>query len=163
MAVERHNYVTHDEVVNSYEFKLMKRILLREFPWIKDVVVPTDEEINEYNLIFLDIVMDPFELQREVGWPLATWIKLYLTTPTFAYAPNNYSYVSSYLSTMFDTDRDNTSPIHNEIESTMRSVQKSAAIPHDLKLGKDRTFAIGEYAIPKMEIPEDAVFKKKTD
>lgn len=162
MPVPQQNYVTKEEVENSYEFKLVKRIILREYPWIKDVVVPSDEEINEYNIIFLDIVMDPFELQRETGWPLASWIKFYLTTPNHPLKIKDYTYVSSYLSTMFDTDRDTVSPIHHDIEKTMRSVQKSPAIPSDLKLGKERSFAIGQYAIPQMDIPTDAVFRNKT-
>lgn len=162
MPVEPRNYVTKEEVENNYEFKLIRRIILREYPWIKDVVVPSDEEINEYNLIFLDLVVDPFELQRETGWPLASWMKFYLTTSHHPLKVKDHAYVSSYLSTMFDTDRDTVSPTHNEIENTMRSVQKSPAIPSDLKLGKDRNFAIGQYAVPPMDIPADAVFRTKT-
>jgi hypothetical protein len=62
MPVHPSIQVTQKEVEDSYEFKLMKKILKREFPWIVDVLVPDDEEVNKYGLIFLPIVIDPFLL-----------------------------------------------------------------------------------------------------
>ena len=135
MAVNPNNYVTPTEVENNYEFKLMKKVLRQEYPWIKDVLVPSDEEINKYNLIFLPIVIDPFILQKEVGLPLERWIKRYLTDERYK-----------------QTNR------QGELDITMRSVGRSAAIPNDLKMGKGRQFSSGEFLIPEMDIPEDAYF-----
>lgn len=164
MAVEPQNYVTHDEVENSYEFKLMKRILKKEFPWIIDVKVPSDEEINQYNLIFVDIFIDPFILQKEKEWPIVSYLKYYLTGGRSHHDP--YTYQSSYLSTLYNVDRQETQEVQDDVETTMRSISKSNAIPSDLKLGKGRSFAVGSWIVPAVkDIPSDAVFTdvKRTD
>ncbi len=162
--VNPNNYVTHDEVENSYEFKLVKRILKREFPWILDVIAPSDEEINQYNLIFPDIVIDPFILQKEKEWPIVSYLRYYLTGGISHHSP--YTYQSSYLSTMYNVGREETQELQDDVENTMRSIAKSNAIPSDLKLGKGRTFAVGSWIVPAVEdIPSDAVFTdvKRTD
>jgi hypothetical protein len=164
MAVKIQNHVTKEEVESSYEFKLMKKILKKEFPWIKDVVAPSDDQINEYGLIFLDIVIDPFMLQRETGWPLASYIKMYMSIPGFNTALHSpYIYSSAYLTTIYDVSRDESKDISNDVENTVRSVASSPAVPQDLKLGKDRSFAVGAFTIPQgTTIPEDAIFTSQT-
>ena len=157
-VVNPNNYVTPTEVENNYEFKLMKKVLRQEYPWIKDVLVPNDEEINKYNLIFCPIVIDPFILQKEVGLPLERWIKRYLVDDYYKKKNRPYAYVSSYISTMFNGDRDISTLLQGELDILMRSVGRSAAIPNDLKMGKGRQFSSGEFLIPEMDIPEDAYF-----
>jgi hypothetical protein len=158
MPINPNNYVTPTEVENNYEFKLMKKVLRQEYPWVLDVLVPNDEDINKYNLIFLPIVIDPFILQKEVGLPIESWIKRYLTDERYKQTYRQYAYVSSYISTMFNGDRDITRDLQEKVDITMKSVGRSAAIPNDLKLGKGRQFSSGEFIIPEMDIPEDAYF-----
>ena len=157
-VVNPNNYVTPTEVENNYEFKLMKKVLRQEYPWVLDVLVPNDEEINKYNLIFLPIVIDPFMLQKEVGLPIEAWIKRYLTDERYKYMGKPYAYVSSYISTMFKGDRDIPRDLQERVDIIMKSVGRSAAIPNNLKIGKGRQFSSGEYIIPEMDIPEDAYF-----
>jgi hypothetical protein len=158
MPINPNNYVTPTEVENNYEFKLMKKVLRQEYPWVLDVLVPNDEDINKYNLIFLPIVIDPFILQKEVGLPIESWIKRYLTDERYKQTYRQYAYVSSYISTMFNGDRDITRDLQEKVDILMKSVGRSAAIPNDLKLGKGRQFSSGEFIIPEMDIPEDAYF-----
>jgi hypothetical protein len=157
-VVNPNNYVTPTEVENNYEFKLMKKVLRQEYPWVLDVLVPNDEEINKYNLIFLPIVIDPFMLQKEVGLPIEAWIKRYLTDERYKYMGKPYAYVSSYISTMFKGDRDIPRDLQERVDIIMKSVGRSPAIPDNLKLGRGRAFSSGEYIIPEMDIPEDAYF-----
>lgn len=156
--VNPNNYVTPTEVENNYEFKLMKKVLRQEYPWVLDVLVPKDEDINKYNLIFLPIVIDPFILQKEVGLPIEAWIKRYLTDERYKQTYRQYAYVSSYISTMFNGDRDITRDLQEKVDILMKSVGRSPAIPDNLKLGKGRQFSSGEFIIPEMDIPEDAYF-----
>lgn len=161
MPVAPNNEVTQKEVEDSYEFKLMKKILKREYPWIVDILVPNDEDINKYALIFLTLVIDPYILQREKGWPFNSFMNFYLSGFVSLHHP--YAYRSSYLTTIYDIDREQSVPIQDDIETTMKAIAKSPAIPQDLKLNKDRIFVVGEYLIQKpSEIPQDAVFSKKT-
>lgn len=155
-------FVTKEEVENSYEFKLIKKILKREFPWIIDVLLPSDEEINEYALIFVNVLIDPYMLQRETGWPLNSYMKFYFGTEnTFLHTHDPYAYSTAYLTTMYDVPREDSNYIQEDIEKTMKQIAKSPAIPEDLKLGKDRQFVVGSWLAPKMEVPEDAVFARK--
>ena len=162
MAVEYQNHVTKEEVENSYEFKLIKKILKREFPWIIDIEVPSDDEINQYNLIFLKVFYNPFMLQKETGWPLASYMFYYISETPLLKHYEPYAYWSSYLSTAFAVSRDDAHDLSKEVEDVMSSVSKSAAIPKDLKLNKDRKFVVGEWIVPKMPQPEDAVFASKS-
>ncbi len=59
------NQITYEELMDNYEFKVSKKMLMREYPWIKDVTYKNPEDINKYNLIFIDIVVDPYELAEE--------------------------------------------------------------------------------------------------
>jgi hypothetical protein len=160
MPVAPNNEVTQKEVEDSYEFKLMKKILKREYPWIVDILVPDDEEINKYALIFLLIVIDPFLLQQMTGWPFNYYMKVYLDGYMKAEGP--YSYRTSYLTTIYDVSRDESNPIQDDIENTMRAIAKSPAIPQDLKLNKDRTFVVGEYVLMDTKVPEDVVYSQRT-
>jgi hypothetical protein len=160
MALSPSIQVTQKEVEDSYEFKLIKKILRREFPWIVDLLVPSDEEINNWGLIFLPIVIDPFLLQQMEGWPFNHYMRVYFSGYLKTEGP--YSYRTSYLTTVYDVPRDVTNPIRDEIEDTMKAVAKSPAIPQDLKLNKDRTFVVGEFVLKNMDVPEDAVFSKST-
>jgi hypothetical protein len=57
--------------------------------------------------------------------------------------------------------RQQTGPIQEEIEKTMKSISKSPAIPQDLKLNKDRIFVVGEYVLKNMEVPDDVVYTER--
>lgn len=160
MAVSPQNYVTREEVENSYEFKLIKRIIKKEFPFIREVLLPPDDQLNKYSLIFLDMVIDPFMLQREKGWEINRFVKSYYgVLSNFNKGP--YRYVSNFLSTIYDIDRPTAQTVVQPIERTMEAVASSPAIPKDLKLGKDRKFVTGTWLIPHdIPLPDDAVFTR---
>ena len=152
-------FVTKEEVENSYEFKLIKKILKREYSWILDVNLPSDEEINQYALIFLNVLIDPYMLQRETGWPFNSYMKFYFAgDKNWLHDGNRYYYKTSYLTTMYQVPREEVLPIQDNIEDTMKQVAKSPAIPSDLKLGKNRGIVIGQWEVPKMPMPNDAIF-----
>lgn len=138
--------ITREELENNYEYKVVKRMIMKEFPWVIDVIPPTDEKINNYNLIFLDLVIDPFKLQEETEWPL-----LYYVIKSTIWGRDNYSYTSPYLSAIYDITYEEGNDIHNEIESLMSQVSKSQAVPQDLKIKGERSFAVGSYLIPNEE------------
>lgn len=134
--------MTEDELKNNYEFKITKKVLLREFPWIKDVQVRGD--INQYNLIFLDIYLNPYDLQKLYGWPFM-W-----------YGPKvlrEGQYFSPHISTIFDIPYEEGRPVVDAIEKTIDAIHNSPAIPRDLKLPGTRSFSVGSYYM-NGDIPE---------
>ena len=128
--------MTPEELYDNYEYKVTKRMLLREFPWIKDVSV-RENEINKYNVIFFDITYNPYELQKITGWPLM-W-----------YAPrmlkDEGGYLSPYISTIFDVPVETTRGITNQLETLAKTIHGSPAIPKDMKLPGNRVFGIASY------------------
>ena len=128
--------VTLDELYDNYQYKVIKKALMREYPWIKDVWVKEDE-LDKYNLIFLNIEIDPLMLGEERGWTVTPWVEK-------AYESGK-NYNGMYISLFYDNvDRDNTRGLQNELGDLANSVGKSPAFPKDLLLPGNRTFSIGD-------------------
>lgn len=131
-------HVTHEEINELYHFRVLKKILMRTYPWIKDVRLP--EKINKYSLIFLDIVVDPWELAKEKDWT----VKFYIEMRGFDWSP--------YLSTFF-TQGQPPRDLVQDIQKVIDKVQKSPAIPQDMKLPKSRKFEVGTWIISPSSVP----------
>jgi hypothetical protein len=144
------NPITYEEFLDNYEFKIVKKMLLREYPWIKDVFMKDPEEINKYNLIFVDVQIDPYELERLMGWRIA-W---YVTTRI----KQGEGFWSPYLATFLKdpTDADQARQLAMKMNEDMEAVHKSPALPEDLRLPGTRKIQIGSfYTSPDTTIPED--------
>ena len=141
------NPISYEELLDNYEYKVVKKMLLREYSWVKDVHVVKDE-VNKWNLIFLNITIDPYELGREHGWQVARWVLNGIE--------NNKEYWSPYLSTFFwNTKYEDTKPLQEQMNEAMASVHTSPALPHDLRLPGRRKLQTGAfYAYPDTITPE---------
>lgn len=131
-------HVTHEEINELYHFTVLKKVLMRTYPWIKDVRLP--EKINKYSLIFLDIVVDPWELAKEKDWT----VKFYIEMRGFDWSP--------YLSTFFIQSQE-VRDLVQDIQKVIDKVQKSPAIPQDMKIPKSRKFELGTWIISQTSIP----------
>lgn len=142
------DFLTKEEVVNSYEWKLTEKILKRQFPWIKGIELD-EGDVNKYNLIFVDIIIDPYLLAKEKDW-MINWYKV-------RGLRNREPMRENFLTIYYDVSYDETKEVYGEIEDTLHSVKSSKAIPDDLKLPKSRGMGIGGYKTSSdYQIPEDA-------
>lgn len=149
MAVKTQDLITKDELYNNYEYKVTKRVILNEFPWIKDITYDGGN-INEYNLIFVALHMDPFELSDLTGWSVYKW--------ALKDIEENHIFSTSYLSSMMNITYYEALPITEQIDETFKSVHKSQAIPPDLRLPYDRRLSIGDFKTLKgLTIPPNYV------
>jgi len=142
--------MTYEQIIDNYEYKVVKRLLKKEYPWIKDVVVKDDnDEINKYNLIFLDVTIDPYELGRQEDWTVARYVGINIK--------DNGEYWSPYLSTFYkDTTWEEARPLQDGINKSLASIHTSPALPTDLRLPGTRKFQVGSwYAYPTSITPED--------
>jgi hypothetical protein len=140
--------LTYDEVLNSYEFKLTEKILKREFPWIEKIDIREDE-LTKYKMLFLDIYIDPYELAEEKEWK----IKWYQVRDI----RRGESVKQAYISILYDISHEEGKELTEEIEDILSQVKKSPAVPIDLKLPKDRNFAVGSFVTsPNTQIPSNA-------
>lgn len=138
--------MTREELENNYEYKVTKKALMREFPFIKDVFVKDDNDINKWmTTIYLDVIIDPFALTHQYGLPIWNVIIKYLKL--------GEEYTSPYISIFIGSnDRvELASPINRAMEELMDGVHKSPAIPYELKLGKE--LKLGSFTATPSSLP----------
>jgi len=138
MAIQIQTPMTPEQLINNYQFKVVKRILLMEFPWMKDVSF-YDDELNQYNLIFLNFIIDPIELGEEHGWEFNRWTKHVIE--------NNMKYRARYLALIYDISLEEGKVLSDKIERLLDEINNSSYIPTDLRLPAGRRFSLGHYII----------------
>ena len=141
MAVKEEDKLTIEELYNNYEFRIVKKILKDEFPWIKDVFKDKPDTINKYNLIFVDLIIDPIELAEMYD---DAELARYVTGATFF---DHFS--SPYLSTFFTSESESIKGIQDKIDKTLESIHTSRALPDHLKLPKNRKLMAGSFIYNK--------------
>lgn len=136
--------MTADEVRDSYEFKVVRKALMREFPFVKDVLVEEDNISRYQYIIPVSIVIDPFvlALQYNVG------IKpLYLRL-----IKKDDKFITASLDMMFD-DRDRVRHIDGQMDKLSREIHNSPALPSEHKLPRPLTMSL--VIVDQDSIPQD--------
>ena len=133
----RYGYTT-EELYDNYTFKLIRRALIREFPYIKNVFVnPFD--LGKYNTIFLNFDFDPAIWGETYNDPMVNWLKDVI---------DEGGYVDlSYPTTATDMTYEEYQPIKKSIEKVMSQVIQSDAVPPELKIQGHRPVAIGTWHV----------------
>lgn len=134
---------TMEQIEQSYVFKIVKRILKKQYKWIKDVELDKEDFDNYKYNIFLNLTIDPYELGEEKGWEVARWV----TNEPNSSGESVYRHYESSALGMFFKGRDpNYSQTTDDIQDYIYDIVKSPAIPDDLRLPKPKdTFMIGNY------------------
>ena len=136
MAVEPGKEYTVEELYDNYEFKVVRRAIMKEFPWIKNVTV-TQDNLDRYNTIFLDFEVDLPRLLETYGWDA-------YRSAQRAWDENKYFH-AMHLSLFGDVSYEEAKPITDGIEKLYRAVHESPALPKDLKVKSGRRFSIGDF------------------
>ena len=136
MAVEPGSEYTVEELYDNYEFKVVKRAIMKEFPWITDVTL-TQDNLDRYNTIFLDFEVDLPRLLETYEW------EPYRSAQR-AWDENKYFH-SMHLSLLGNISFEEAKPVANEIERLYNSISQSPALPKDLRLKSGRRFSIGDF------------------
>jgi hypothetical protein len=144
----RYGYTT-EELYDNYTFKLIRRALMREFPFIKNVFVnPFD--LGRFNTIFLNFDFDPTIWGEMYDDTMKSWIKDFV---------DKGGYVDlSYPTTATDMGYDEYQPIKKSIEKVMSEVVQSEAVPQELKIQGHRPVAIGTWHINRKSGKPDYMF-----
>jgi len=120
---------TREEIEDNYEFKVIKRLLKKEFPFITDIKL-TDNWADYRSLLFVDLSLSPTLLIQQLDIPDTPSTRKYL---------NIFTSFSPYLSTLFPSKYDRDERITNlgkKVQATVTKVQQSPSIPYDMKLPK---------------------------
>jgi len=133
-----HIYITPEELYDNYEYKVTVKALKREFPFIKDVRIDEDK-INQYGLIFLNIVIDPFEMAQTYGYNVNNWVKNELRRGEI--------HSSITPSSFFNESYHEVVKVGDMIEDLMRSIHNSNAIPDTMKLPRGRQLDYSQFVV----------------
>lgn len=148
MAVQPNHEISYEDLLNNYEFKVSKKVILREYPWIKDVFINEPGEVNKYNLIFVDFLIDPYMLAREMDWETTSYLDRAVE--------EERGYWSPYLSSFFKIPYEEGKLLQDEINHTLQGINKSAALPTELRLPPSRKIQIGAFFANQSSItPQD--------
>jgi hypothetical protein len=148
MADINYHY-TPEELYDNYTFKLIKRALMRDFPYIKNVFVG-DFDLGKYNTIFLNFEFDPDIWGEMYKDKFQGWLKG---------AMDDGKYVDlSYPITASNMTYDEYQPIKRKIEKVMSDVANTDVVPRELKIQGNRPVAIGTWHINRKEGKPDYSF-----
>lgn len=118
---------------NLYEFKVIKRIIKMEYPWVKNIRV--HEDITSFTRLFLEIEVDPIKIMKEMGYTkMSDWAQI-------CYDRGDY-YNTGYFSVMFsgsdprDELYDDSQRIKDDMEKLIDGVVKSKVIPEEHKVDR---------------------------
>jgi hypothetical protein len=139
--------MTKEELENNYTYKVVCKVLKRQFPFITDISV-SDEDLSKYKRsIFLNISVNPFILGQMFGVRVANYVTRTLE--------RGETYQSIYLSIMFGGS---SSDEMHELQELMRKVVKtttqSSSIPHEMRV-YDKEFNLGDFLVHPDTLPPD--------
>ena len=132
---------TKEEVEASPIFRIVKKGLMRKYPWIKKVMSSDDESVQKYtSMLFLEVDIDIKELADQEGWTLESWVG-----DSKIYSWRGREFTSSPYLAMFVVkgDSDQARELQNEIDSDIKRMQKSDVIPSEYKI--DKTMGISNF------------------
>jgi hypothetical protein len=137
---------TKAEVESSPMFKIIKKAIMRKYPWIKDIYAGDEEDMKKYSsMLFLDADIDAQQLADENEWTLEQWVNPDLQRRIY----NRDHFNTVYLSVLFTKPSDEEArQLQNDIDDEMKRIQKSNAIPSDIKIGKTLGLSNFRYNFP---------------
>ena len=132
---------TPEEIYNVYTFKLIKRILKKKFPWIKDVFV-NQEDLDKYTRIFLNFDFNPNEFSESYGFEVKPWIQEMI---------DEGKYLDfSYPNLINDMEYEDYKKVRDGIRSVITDVTDNPALPYEYKF-ENRSFDLGTWHINRKE------------
>lgn len=122
---------TKEEVEKSPIFRIIRKGLMVKYPWIKNVYIDDDEDINKYSsMIFFDVEIDAPMMFESVGATPEKWMD-----PTILkriWGRDHYD--SVYLTTFGSSeDRQKLKDLQDDLDADIKRIQKSQAIPEEFR------------------------------
>lgn len=144
---------SEEELLNTYEYKLASKLIKKKFPWVTSVKFNPDE-INNYNIIFLILVVDPKKIKEYEDWDYSFMLKRIFK--------EDDQYIDTYLrnrvfptiSSFMDINFSDQEYVIDDIQSIFKSIKSNPTIPKELKLQGRRSFSIDGYIIDNNFIDE---------
>ena len=139
--------MTREELENNYTYKVVTRVLKKQFPFITDITVDDEDLIKYKRSIFLNISINPFILGQMFGVRVASYVTRALE--------RGETYQSIYLSIMFGgSARDEMYELQELMSKVIKNTTESSSIPHEMRV-YDKQFGIGDFTVHPDTLPPD--------
>jgi hypothetical protein len=118
-----------DHILSNGEFKIIRKILKREFPYIKDVI--PSSVLDDYNTVtFLDIILDTPTFENTLGVQMSNIIK-----NMYKDELERGEYNTSYLPSVYRRDdKEALVDFNDNVRDTLKRINKSSVVPSEMKL-----------------------------
>jgi hypothetical protein len=118
-----------DHILSNGEFKIIRKILKREFPYIKDVIPSI--VLDDYNTVtFLDIILDTPTFENALGVQMSNIIK-----NMYKDELERGEYNTSYLPSVYRRDdKEALVDFNDNVRDTLKRINKSSVVPSEMKL-----------------------------
>jgi hypothetical protein len=146
------SYVTHrlspEELYDVYTFKLIKRVLKKRFPWIKDVFVKR-EDLEKYNLIFLNFNIDPYEFAKKYNHEVKDMFDRLIKDGQYLDI--------SHPHLLTDMTYEEWSSIRRQMKGAINDVMDNPSVPREYKIPGDRGVDTGTFTMNRREGSPDFI------
>lgn len=121
---------TTEDIMKTMEYKVMKKTLMRQYPFVKDVI-PTDDHEKYKTLSFFNVIIDLEKVEEYIGAPINSILSRMITA-------------TPYLSMFYDEPRDSikAKDTQKDMEDLMIRVHKSNAIDPTMKMKRKPNISI---------------------
>lgn len=118
--------MTKEEFNNSWVFKTGRKLLMKKFPWVTDVIASRDPDQYD-SVIFVDLKIDVIKFLEDTGFELENWarngmIRGHLTEAT-----------AICVFTTLECSDERGKEIEREIEAQLNKGRTVKAVPSEIK------------------------------
>jgi len=138
--------MTYEELLNNYEYKITKKGMMREYPFIIDVLDFNEEDFTKYeSVVFVTLVIDPFILANMFG--VKVW------GGVIRALKRGDDFDSPTLSIFLENSIDLGIKVRQSIDDFTDTIHRSRAIPDEYRMG--RIVRAGNYIAYPSSLPPD--------
>ena len=139
--------MTTEDIQDNYEFKVARRILKKEFPYIKDMRLTHDWDKYK-SLFFVAIDINLYELMQSLGMPIDKASTKYISWSS----DTGYPYLTLFFNPIMSKEY-GIPDLDRQIQKTIDKVQQSPSMPQDMKLPRELRIStwkpVGQYDMPQ--------------
>lgn len=134
---------TKEEVEKSPIFRIIRKGLMVKYPWIKNIYIEDDEDVEKYSsMIFFNVDIDALQMLESVGATPEKWMDPTLWRRVWA----RDHYDSVYLTTFGSSeDRQKLKDLQDDLDADIKRIQKSQAIPSEYRDQFKKTFGASSF------------------
>ena len=138
--------MTYEELLNNYEYKITKKGMMREYPFIIDVLDTNEQDFPKYeSVVFVTLVIDPYVLANMFG------VKVWGGVTRALKRGDDFD--SPTLSIFLENSIDLGIKVRQSIDDFTDTIHSSRAIPDEYRMG--RRLRVGNYIAYPSSLPPD--------